>query len=79
MCAPGDDVILRVNIPAHLSHTGRARWDDKAVDRCIAPIVEALNAHSILTEASCCGHGKAPGSIVLQDGRELRVLGGGHA
>lgn len=74
MCVHGDDVILRVPIPAHLSHTGTARWDMKGVDRCIAPIVEALNAHGILTESCCCGHEKIPGSIMLQDGRELVVV-----
>lgn len=44
------------------------------VDRCIAPIVRALNREGIYTVASCCGHGKIPGSIVLEDGRELLVL-----
>jgi hypothetical protein len=73
MCRHGDDVMLCVPIPAHLSHTGAARWDMKGVDRCIAPIVEALNAHGILTEGCCCGHGKIPGSIMLQDGRELVI------
>lgn len=76
MCRHGDDVLVRVNIPAELSHTGAARWDVKAIDCCVAPIVEALNAHGILTTASCCGHGKGPGSIILQDGRELMIRGG---
>jgi hypothetical protein len=68
---------MPVTIPAHLSHTGAQRTEYKPIDACIAPIVEALNARGILTEASCCGHGKGAGSIVLQDGRELviRVAG----
>lgn len=73
MCTWGDEVILRVNIPAELSHTGEAHWDMKAVDRCIAPIVEALNNAGILTASSCCGHGKTDGSIMLQDGRTLFI------
>lgn len=44
------------------------------IDACIAHIVAALNAGGLLTKASCCGHGKLPGSIMLDDGRELFVL-----
>lgn len=45
-----------------------------AVDSCIAGLVQALNCIGLHTRASCCGHGHLPPSIVLQDGRELRVL-----
>jgi hypothetical protein len=41
-------------------------------DPCLAPLVEALQP--IGTIASCCGHGKQPGSVVLADGRELMIL-----
>ena len=44
------------------------------IDFCIADIVAALNAANIPTVASCCGHKKTKGSIVLEDGRELIVL-----
>jgi hypothetical protein len=44
-----------------------------SIDRCIAPLVRALNAWGIRTIASCCGHGKCPGNIVLEDGRELII------
>lgn len=43
------------------------------VDSCIAGLVYALNEGGIQTVASCCGHGKCLGSIVLADGRELRI------
>lgn len=43
------------------------------VDECIAPIVRALNDAGIETVASCCGHGKNKGSIVLKDDRELVI------
>jgi len=43
------------------------------VDLCIADIVAALNAANIRTTASCCGHGKMDGRILLEDGRELFV------
>ena len=37
------------------------------VDPCIAPLVQALNDGGIQTEASCCGYGNRPGSIILED------------
>lgn len=43
------------------------------IDSCIAPIVQALNDAGIKTVASCCGHGKRPGNIALEDGRELII------
>ncbi len=43
------------------------------VDICIADIVAALNAAHIPTKASCCGHKKRPGSILLVDGREIQI------
>lgn len=73
MCDHGDAVILRVRMPADLSHTGQARWVDKPIDRCITSIVQALTDAGIWTANSCCGHGMGPGSIVLHDGRELVV------
>jgi len=44
------------------------------VDPCIAELVKALNIGGVVTRASCCGHGTQPGSVLLDDGRELRVL-----
>jgi len=37
------------------------------IDRCIAPIVKALNDAGIKTVSSCCGHGKWDGYILLED------------
>lgn len=42
-------------------------------DPCIAPLVKALNDGGLPTVASCCGHGKRSGSIVLADGCELTI------
>jgi hypothetical protein len=42
-------------------------------DPCLVPLVRALNDGGIPTKASCCGHGKRNGSIVLADGRELVI------
>ena len=45
----------------------------QSIDYCIAHIVAALNAGGVRTLASCCGHGKKDGSIILEDGRELVI------
>ncbi len=42
-------------------------------DPCIEPLVRALNAGGVRTIASCCGHGKRDGSVVLADGRDLVI------
>lgn len=42
-------------------------------DPCLEPLVRALNDGGIHTIASCCGHGRLPGNVVLADGRELVI------
>jgi len=73
MCKHGEIVLLKVLVPKELSYTGKARWEIKGIDTCIAPIVKALNDAGIYTSNSCCGHGKEDRSILLQDGRELII------
>ncbi len=58
----------------HVRPDGRAKQVGIDVDACIAPIVKALNEGGIYTMASCCGHGKMPGSIILADGREIIIV-----
>jgi len=60
-----------VLVPAFLSHTGGKRWANEPVDKCLAPVINALNGVGLYTASSCCGHGIAPGSIVFHDGSEL--------
>jgi hypothetical protein len=43
------------------------------IDWCIHQIVAALNAGGVHTVASCCGHGRLPGRIDLEDGRTLTI------
>jgi hypothetical protein len=43
------------------------------IDLCIADIVASLNASNLTTEASCCGHGKMDGNILLSDGRWITI------
>lgn len=76
MCEHGDTVTMRVPIPPWLSHTGHFEWADKPVDRCLVPIVQALNRGRVYTANSCCGHGKGPGAIVLHSRRELVIEDG---
>lgn len=73
MCKWGTTVPMLVTIPADLSCTGEIAQRIKPIDACIAAIVYALNVAGIKTSGSCCGHGKADGWIVLNDGRELIV------
>lgn len=75
MCEWGDETLLWLPIPAHLSHTGALRWAAKGVDRCIAALVQTLNDAGIYTAGSCCGHGAADGAIVLHNGRTIALKG----
>ena len=46
----------------------------RGIDFCIADIVAALNAANIITDFSCCGHGKEElAQINLEDGRILKI------
>jgi len=45
----------------------------ECIDRCIAPIIQALNDGGIPTVASCCGHDNRPGIISLASGWELLI------
>ena len=69
MCEHGDTVSLSVPTFRH----GIFPYKVKEIDRCIAPIIANLNAAGMHTVASCCGHGKNPGEILLYDGRVLRI------
>ncbi len=72
-CCGKPPVNIELEIPARLSHTGRAYTKICKIDSCIAPIIRALNKAGIKTEASCCGHGKNKGTIILADGRTLFI------
>jgi hypothetical protein len=74
LCRWGTTENIRVKLIAPLSHTGRARWAVKPIDKCIAPLVRALQREGIETTSSCCGHGKGPGEILFADGRRLMII-----
>lgn len=65
MCKWGDTTQVLIGVE------GKKRIVD--VDSCISGIVDALNYIGWATVASCCGHGKRPGNIMLVDGRELII------
>lgn len=68
MCERGIEAVqVRLCAPTESGRT------EVPVDPCIAPLVQALNDGGMQTLASCCGHGKWPGSVVLGDGSELVV------
>ena len=66
MCKWGTETILMLP-------RANGKIEPVGVDSCIASIVKALNKAGIRTLASCCGHNKIDGSIILADGRELLV------
>jgi len=58
---------FKCNVPMAIS--GKLQ----GIDFCIADIVASLNAGNIFTKASCCGHGKLDGNIILADGRQITI------
>ena len=44
-----------------------------SIDSCIAPIISTLQKIGVITVASCCGHGKWHGHILLLDGRLIVI------
>jgi hypothetical protein len=47
---------------------------NSGIDKCIQPLVSALNDAGIKTVASCCGHGYQPTSIALEDDMWLVIV-----
>lgn len=74
MCKQGNTLSVYVKIPADLSCDGKEKWKVCGIDKCIAPIVKALQDAGIDMRGSCCGHGKREGTIALEDGRGLLIM-----
>jgi hypothetical protein len=53
MCKWGTHEKVRVKIPKDLSCTGRMKWKMAKIDKCIAPIVKALQEGRIDMRGSC--------------------------
>lgn len=71
MCEKGDTVTMV--LPARPLSDPFGKHLNYAIDRCIAPLIAALNRGGIATSASCCGHGEGTGWIALGDGRALVI------
>ena len=61
------------NLPVTLAHPKQNGQQTVHVDACIQPMVQALNDAGFQTLNCCCGHGQRPGSIILEDGREVLI------
>ena len=46
---------------------------NSGIDKCIQPLIKALNECGMETVASCCGHGNTLGNVILKDGREIII------
>jgi len=68
MCKRGNMVEMELPI------AGDFRQGIAKVDKCIAPIIKALNAGGVLTKGCCCGHGEIMGYIRLANGKYLGVF-----
>jgi len=74
MCKWGTTETVEVTMSAGLSHTGLSFKKKAQIDKCLAPIVQALESNGVLMLSSCCGHGKTNGIISLVDGRKLIIV-----
>ncbi len=49
-------------------------WRPQAIDKCIAPLVKAMNDGGLVTLSACCGHNKELGHVWLENGSVLVIL-----
>jgi hypothetical protein len=77
-CPCGIESLVHVHIDADLACEGIEKWKMVRIDKCVAPIVKALQKGGFNMRGSCCGHGKGPGRIDLSDGRILLIQNGGE-
>ena len=73
MCTSGRTLLVKVWIPSTLTKTGIGYWNRKAIDICIAPLVDYLQSNGINMLSSCCGHRKKDGEIVLEDNSRIVI------
>lgn len=60
-------------VPVNLAHPREDGVVSAGVDKCIAPLVQALNDAGVQTLSACCGHDHRPGYIGLEEGRVLTI------
>ena len=67
MCKHGDYSLVDVRY-----EKGGKLFTQK-IDACIAPTIKALQDSGVITESSCCGHGKWDGFILMGDGSTMEL------
>ena len=72
-CPCRSTIDVMCEIPAAYSHTGKRREKTCGIDKCLAPIVSALQAAGVGTVGCCCGHGRGTGEIIMENGTRLLV------
>jgi hypothetical protein len=73
MCKWGTYQPVEVTVHESIAASGVRHRAVRKIDACIADLVRALDSSGIIMLGSCCGHGKAPGQILLADGRSLTI------
>jgi hypothetical protein len=73
ICTCNETIAVMCKIPASHSHSGKAFKKLCAIDKCVVPLIQALQKSGFITTGCCCGHG-ATGSILLDDGTELIIV-----
>jgi hypothetical protein len=73
MSEQGDRILTNVHVAATVAFEGREIVKPMPIDSCIAGIVATLDANGLRMLASCCGHGKVPGTILLLDGTTITI------
>jgi len=73
VCKWGTDEVVEVTIqPCKPYHP--TEWKKQCkIDKCISSIVQVLEDNNIRMLASCCGHGKTDGHILLLDMTEITI------
>lgn len=61
---------VRLKMLVSISPEGERTYKNVMIDACIAPVIQHLWNNGVPTGGSCCGHGKKPPSIVLEQGAE---------
>jgi hypothetical protein len=65
----GTTAPVRLPCPPPVAHTRHHPEDGIYVDACIAHVVAHLWENGVWTLSSCCGHGRKPPGVVLNDDR----------
>lgn len=73
MCKWGTSKVVKVTMQPDYYNYFTEWIKDCKVDSCIADIVETLEYNNVRMLASCCGHGKDDGKILLKDRSELII------